>query len=135
MAAAPCVVGWKEVRNQELSEIVTRRGVVESLSSQRVAELKKRWVQDGLLPGGPDGWERRLAAVLCERLDAPSLTAAALAEMLQRRRAVGLLPPAAAHLSREDVEAAFAAGRDDPAAGLLALCGTVPIARAGRRDP
>src|SRR5215472_7401729 len=44
------VVGWEEVRDQELSEIITRRTEAGLLPPEALAELVQHWAHRGLLP-------------------------------------------------------------------------------------
>src|SRR5262249_47683980 len=81
MNAPPLVVGWKEVRNHELSDIITRRLAVGLLTPARVRTYAESWVHDC---GGADGGSAKLASILEEWLDIGLLTPEALQATIGR---------------------------------------------------
>jgi hypothetical protein len=114
------VVGWKEVRNQELSEIITRRVAVGSLTPAAVTGLTERWTREGLLPTAQAWKAEQLAGVLIEWLDAYSLRPGPVAEFVKLRSAAGLLPVAAGRLTAEEISVALVGTESKPPAGRLA---------------
>ena len=140
------VADWKQVRDRELSEIITRRMAAGLLSSADLAEPVQRWIEEDLLPGvavhltqvdelvaafrqapAQDGKKGhapsagrlhpRLAQILERRTAdlvdlAPEaslppgsqtlLDAAAVAGFVNRWRSLGLLPPEAENLTKDN---------------------------------
>src|SRR5947207_1261287 len=112
MAAPSRVAGWNEVRNQELSDIITRRFSVGALSRTIIIErYLHAWAEEGYLPSGPNWKPDKLAMVLTEWLDARSLAPGFLDKILERREKAGLLLPET-NLTEDKLAAAFQSTAD-----------------------
>ncbi len=120
MPALTSVVGWEDVRNRELSDIITRRVVEGILSPAVEASLIQRWIKEEVLPAQPSWNPKPLAEALADWLDLQSLSPGALEEIIKLRREAHLLPPEAEHLTADSIKAALDGRRSTQDPGHLA---------------
>jgi hypothetical protein len=129
MPTSTPVAGWEDVRNRELSDIITRRVVEGTLSPATEARVIQRWIEEGVLPTQRSWDPKPLAGILAEWLDRYSLTPGALAEIIKLRRHACWLPPEAKRLTPDTIKAALDDKRDPPGPGHLAQLATVFASR------